>query len=58
VQLYPDVGVAAMLKNEWKDAGFSIAAISDKQAVAGSDDLVVIAAVDPQGVPVSLQGRI
>lgn len=44
-----------MLKNEWKDAAFSIAAIGDRQAVAESDDLVVIAAIDPQGMPITLQ---
>ena len=40
-----------MLTNEWKDAAFSIAAVSDKDAVAETDGLVVIAAIDPQGVP-------
>ena len=42
-----------MLRNEWKDAAFSIAAIGDKEAVAETDGLVVIAAIDPQGVPSS-----
>ena len=50
MQLYPDVGVAAMLRNEWKDAGFSIAAISEREAIAERDELIVIAAIDPQGV--------
>lgn len=49
MQLYPDVGVAAMLRNEWKDASFTIGAVSDKAAVEEGDDLVIIAAVDPQG---------
>ncbi|CAL8472184.1 g11726 [Coccomyxa elongata] len=48
--LYPDMGVAAMLRNDWKDRDFEIAAISDKSALAEGDDLVVIAAVDPQGL--------
>ncbi len=56
VQLYPDVGVAAMLRNEWKDASFEIGAVSDKKAVGEGDDLVIIAAVDPQGVPFLIQG--
>ena len=38
-----------MLKNEWKDASFKIGAVSDKAAVGEDDDLVIIAAVDPQG---------
>ena len=49
LQLYPDMGVAAMLRNEWKDRSFEIAAISDRKAVSEDDELVVIAAVDPQG---------
>ncbi|EIE23477.1 hypothetical protein COCSUDRAFT_65935 [Coccomyxa subellipsoidea C-169] len=48
--LYPDMGVAAMLRNEWKDRDFEIAAISERSAVAEGDDLVIIAAVDPQGL--------
>ncbi len=44
------MGVAAMLRNDWKDRDFDIAAISDKSAVVGGDDLIVIAAVDPQGM--------
>ena len=55
VQLYPDVGVAAMLRNEWKDATFEIGAVSDKTAVGEGDDLVIIAAVDPQGMPSNVQ---
>ncbi len=39
-----------MLRNEWKDRDFEIAAISERSAVAEGDDLVIIAAVDPQGV--------
>jgi len=43
------MGVAAMLRNEWKDREFQIAAISERSAVAEEDDLIIIAAVDPQG---------
>lgn len=50
MQLYPDMGVAAMLSNEWKDRDFEIASISERSAVVEEDDLVVIAAVDPQGM--------
>ena len=38
-----------MLRNEWKDRDFEIGAISDRKAASEDDDLVVIAAVDPQG---------
>ncbi|KAK9905597.1 hypothetical protein WJX75_002721 [Coccomyxa subellipsoidea] len=48
--LYPDMGVAAMLRNQWTDRDFEIAAISERSAVVEEDDLVVIAAVDPQGL--------
>jgi hypothetical protein len=43
------MGVAAMLRNEWKDREFEIGAISDRRAVTEEDDLIVLAAVDPQG---------
>lgn len=45
------MGVAAMLRNEWKDREFEIAAISERSAVVEEDDLIIIAAVDPQGSP-------
>jgi hypothetical protein len=44
------MGVAAMLRNQWTDRDFEIAAISERSAVVEEDDLVVIAAVDPQGL--------
>lgn len=49
VQLYPDMGVAAMLKNEWQDATFSIGAMSDRTPYQDEDEIVVFAAPDPQG---------
>lgn len=49
VQLYPDIGVASMLKNQWgPDVAFQIAAVNDREPVAEDDELVVLAAPDPQ----------
>lgn len=50
MQIYPDMGVAAMLKNQWQDADFAFASLSDRSPVSEDDDLVVLAAPDPQGV--------
>lgn len=49
VQIYPDMGVAAMLKNNWQDAEFEFASLSDRNPVSEDDDLIVLAAPDPQG---------
>ena len=49
LQIYPDMGVAAMLKNQWQDAGFRFASLSDRNPVSEDDDLIVLAAPDPQG---------
>jgi hypothetical protein len=50
--LYPDAGVAAMLKNQWPDAGFDIAALGDPRARAGLSpdggaEVALLAAPDP-----------
>ena len=39
-----------MLKNQWQaeGLGFEIAAVNDREPVAADDDLVVLAAPDPQ----------
>lgn len=50
MQIYPDMGVAAMLKNNWQDAEFAFASLSDRKPVSEDDDLIVLAAPDPQGV--------
>lgn len=47
--VYPDVGVAAMLKNQWTDAPFGFASLNDRRPVAADDDIVVLAAPDPPG---------
>ena len=43
------MGVAAMLKNSWQDAKFAFASLSDRNPVSEDDDLIVLAAPDPQG---------
>ncbi|PSC76209.1 hypothetical protein C2E20_0092 [Micractinium conductrix] len=47
--VYPDVGVAAMLKNQWTDAAFGFASLNDRTPVVPQDDIIVLAAPDPQG---------
>ena len=49
MQVYPDVGVAAMLQNSWKDTPYRISSLTDRRPVEESDDLIVLAAPDPQG---------
>lgn len=62
--LYPDAGVAAMLKSQWSgnnsnDApplSFDVAAITDRTPVrAGTDDVVVLAAPDPQSLAAAVK---
>jgi hypothetical protein len=60
--LYPDAGVAAMLASHWGGSGaekglaFDIAAITDRQpARAGVDDVVVLAAPDPQSLAAAVK---
>jgi len=48
-QVYPDTGVSAMLKNQWTDAAFGFASLNDRSPVQPDDDIVVLAAPDPQG---------
>ena len=47
------MGVAAMLKNQWTDMTFSVASLADRKPVSEDDDLVIVAAPDPQGTPSS-----
>lgn len=48
-QVYPDVGVSAMLKNQWEDATFGFSSLNDRVPVEPTDDIIVLAAPDPQG---------
>lgn len=50
MQLYPDMGVAAMLRNEWKDCSFGIAALNERGAFVSEDEILILAAADPQGI--------
>jgi hypothetical protein len=49
MQLYPDMGVAAMLKNQWGDPGFAVGSLSDRTPYQEEDDIIIFAAPDPQG---------
>ena len=48
-QVYPDVGVSAMLKNQWTDAAFGFSSLNDRRPGREGDDIIVIAAPDPPG---------
>lgn len=49
MQLYPDMGVAAMLKNQWPEVSFRIGSLGDRSPIGLDDDVIVLAAPDPQG---------
>lgn len=44
------MGVAAMLRNQWGDAGFAIGSMGDRTPYQEEDDIIIFAAPDPQGV--------
>nr|AFK35394.1 unknown [Lotus japonicus] len=46
--IFPDAGVAALLKYRWKDALFSFASLSDRKPVASEDEIVVMIVPDYQ----------
>lgn len=54
--VFPDVGVAAMLKGEWTAPGVSLASLGDRAPASPDDDVVVLLGPDPQGV--SAVGRL
>ena len=47
VQLFPDIGVAAYLQNNWEDVSFEMKSLKDKEPVDGDEDLVIAASPDP-----------
>jgi len=48
--IYPDMGVAAMLQNQWPDANFKLSSLNDRRPFEPEDDLIVLATPDPQGL--------
>ncbi|CAM6104766.1 unnamed protein product [Calypogeia fissa] len=46
--IFPDAGVAAMLKFQWKDAAFTFASLSDRKPVSIDDEVVVLVQPDFQ----------
>lgn len=48
--IYPDAGVAAMLKNQWMDASFNFGSLNDRKPVQPDDTVIVLAAPDPPGL--------
>lgn len=53
--VYPDAGVAAMLRNQWTDAQFTFSSLNDRKPVAADDEIIVIAAPDPPGLQSVMQ---
>ena len=47
--MYPDIGVAAMLRNSWQDLPYRISSLVDRRPIDAEDELIVVAAPDPQG---------
>ncbi|GMH38413.1 hypothetical protein BSKO_06297 [Bryopsis sp. KO-2023] len=51
--IYPDMGVTAMLSNQWKkdgEIGFALGSLNDTVMVEAEDELVIVAAPDPPGL--------
>lgn len=48
--IYPDAGVAAMLRNKWPDASFELSSLNDRLPVKQDDQLIIVAAPDPPGL--------
>ena len=51
--LYPDEGVAALLRNRWQDAEFTIGSMNERRPLARLEDrpdVVVVASPDPQSL--------
>ncbi|XP_047075074.1 uncharacterized protein LOC124684864 [Lolium rigidum] len=46
--IFPDAGVAALLKYQWKDAQFKCASLSDRKPVDADDEVVVMIIPDHQ----------
>ena len=42
------------MKNQWTDMTFSVASLADRKPVSEDDDLVIVAAPDPQGTPLEV----
>ena len=51
MQVYPDTGVAAMLKHQWPDAAFKFGSLFDRNPISEDDDLIILAAPDPPSKP-------
>jgi hypothetical protein len=51
------MGVAAMLRNQWQDVPFRIGSLGDRAIVAPDDNLLVVAAPDPQGPSPELRNK-
>lgn len=55
LQVFPDFGVASYLKHNWQDTTFTLASLGDRLPLTGAEDLVVVAAPDPQAAEECVQ---
>jgi hypothetical protein len=49
--IFPDAGVAAFVKYQWKDVQYSFGSLNDRRPVSNEDDVVVLLTPDRQGLP-------
>jgi hypothetical protein len=49
--IFPDAGVAAFVKYQWKDVPYSFGSLNDRRPVSNEDEIVVLISPDHQGLP-------
>ncbi|KAG0626237.1 hypothetical protein M758_2G113400 [Ceratodon purpureus] len=49
--IFPDAGVAAFVKYQWKDVPYVFGSLNDRRPVSNEDEVVVLLTPDHQGLP-------
>lgn len=49
--IFPDAGVAAYVKYQWKDVPYTFGSLNDRRPVSNDDEVVVLLTPDHQGLP-------
>jgi len=49
--IFPDAGVAAFVKYQWKDVPYTFGSLNDRRPVSNDDEVVVLLTPDHQGLP-------
>lgn len=49
--IFPDAGVAAFVKYQWKDVSYAFGSLNDRRPVSNEDEVVVLLTPDYQGLP-------